>query len=93
MAGTAQNYCAALTLAGGGWRLPSLVELSTLIDYSSLTGQNIDSNAFPNTPAAGFWSATPLVNSGGASAWGVGFDYGYTTTDVTSAAHYVRCVR
>ncbi len=29
---TAERYCAGLTVAGGGWRVPSVKELATLVD-------------------------------------------------------------
>jgi hypothetical protein len=57
-AADAQTYCAGLgaTLGGTGWRLPTLKELYTLIDYSQATAPHIDPTAFPNTPTDWFWS-------------------------------------
>lgn len=74
----AQNYCANLTLAGGGWRVPSIKELATLVDleapYPGPLGVEpaIDTHAFPDTPATQFWSSTPLVGQT-ESAWYVDF--------------------
>jgi Protein of unknown function (DUF1566) len=74
----AQNYCANLTLAGGGWRVPSIKELATLVDlevpYPGPLGVEpaIDTHAFPNTPATQFWSSSPLVGQT-ESAWYVDF--------------------
>jgi len=59
------------------WRLPGIVELLTLVK----TGSNptIDTAAFPNTPSAPYWSASPYV-ANAAVAWYVSFfngiDYG-----------------
>lgn len=43
----AQQYCAALSLSPGGWRLPSAAELTTLIVPDQGTGCTIASCAFP----------------------------------------------
>jgi hypothetical protein len=92
--GTAQFYCASLSLNGGGWRMPTIGELVTLVDYSQ-TGGNvamIDSTYFPGTPAAAFWASTPVSGATGL-AWIVYFNNGNTNASATSAANYVRCVR
>jgi hypothetical protein len=81
-------YCAGLTLAGGGWHLPTITELESIVDrrYSP----TIDPTAFPSTPPAGFWSSS--VASGG-NGWLVTFYGGYSSYDDTSATGRVRCVR
>src|SRR5262245_33278607 len=48
----ASAYCAALSVDGGGWRLPTIHELHTLVD-ESLANPAIDTTAFPNTPDGG----------------------------------------
>lgn len=55
------NHTEALAVAASqaGWRLPSVDELKTLIDLA-LTQPAIDVQAFPDTPAFGYWSATPV---------------------------------
>jgi hypothetical protein len=83
----ARSYCAGL---GGGWRLPSLKELLTLVDPTR-PPPTIDP-AFPNTPAEGFWSASPYVRSSG-YAWLVFFSTGSSADSATSSAYRVRCVR
>jgi hypothetical protein len=84
-------YCPTVTDDGGGWRLPSLKELVTLIDNTRYNPA-IDVNVFSGTNDA-FWSATPLSGST-ASAWNIRFYLG--TADIslpaTSGAQ-VRCVR
>jgi hypothetical protein len=91
--GTAQYYCANLSLDGGGWRLPTMKELTTIVDYSVASpGPTIDANAFPSTPASFFWSSNPLVGASG-FAWQVDFSYGETGNGNVSAMGAVRCVR
>jgi len=86
------GVCSRLQLNGGGWRVATLSELTTLIDFSQSGGPYVDSAAFPSTPSALFWSATPLSGTT-ATAWRVDFSNGYwNTTDATTAG-YVRCVR
>ncbi|MDD2925569.1 DUF1566 domain-containing protein, partial [Rhodoferax sp.] len=43
------------------WRLPTLWELASLVDYSQY-GPAINRTMFPNTPSEEFWSATPYAN-------------------------------
>lgn len=87
----AQDYCAALTLSGSGWRLPNRSELVTLVDLTKLSG-TIDATAFPNTQPHWFWSATSLPGVG-ENAFYVSFDRGDTHYYRTDHAMLVRCVR
>lgn len=84
-------YCTGLSRAGGGWRLPSVGELLTLVDPARFDPA-IDPTAFPTTPAEHFWSSSPYVGSSG-DAWFVDFSDGYTLQYRTSGTHRVRCVR
>ena len=90
----AKTYCAGVgsSLGGTGWRLPTLKELQSLVDYSQTTYSKIDSTAFPGTPSERFWSASPLVGSS-SSAWRVFFGLGSSYYDDVSMYNYVRCVR
>ncbi len=83
--------CATLDLQGQGWRLPNMKELQTLVDESRASPA-IDTQAFPDTPAEGFWAATPLVGST-TSAWFVSFDEGIAYNALTTHLYRYRCVR
>ena len=89
----AKTYCAGVgaSLGGTGWRLPTLKELQTIVDYSQ-SNPSIDSTAFPSTPAAWFWSSSPLAGSS-SDAWVVAFNAGYAYYDVVSDTNDVLCVR
>lgn len=96
----AKKYCAQLTPLAGGWRLPTLRELLSLVDPTELPPA-IDHEAFPGTPSdpgpnepgkAGFWSSTDFAGQDG-TAWFVNFQYGSTNHEAKSVRKRVRCVR
>jgi hypothetical protein len=79
------------------WRVPSRVELSTLVDYSGRSnalggarGPNIDTDYFPNTGSI-YWSSSPRVDWNDA-AWSVTFGNG-AYADQTGRREYPRLVR
>jgi Protein of unknown function (DUF1566) len=87
----ARNYCSVLNLAGKqGWRLPSSVELLTLIDERA-DSPMIDRVAFPNTPGEPFWSTTDFGGVPG-MAWQIYFDRGNGLYGLPNATFRVRCV-
>ncbi|UYK82288.1 DUF1566 domain-containing protein [Xanthomonas sacchari] len=64
--------CAALDYAGHtDWALPSRPQLESLIDLKRYVPA-IDTDAFPDFPAARFWTSDECAWSS-ASAWGVDF--------------------
>ncbi|HEY3354655.1 MAG TPA: DUF1566 domain-containing protein [Polyangia bacterium] len=86
----AKSYCAGLTLAGGGWRLPTVRELQTIVDEGAYAPA-IDGAAFPQTLTLPYWSATPYVPVRG--AWMVDFTEGRVEDHEVSDVMPVRCVR
>jgi hypothetical protein len=86
----ATAYCRALSLDGGGWRLPTVKELHTLVD-EGLANPAIDAEAFPDTPSLYFWSSTALA--GFAFVWSVSFLDGTDTWAPGENMQRVRCVR
>lgn len=86
-----QRAAAQASSTAVAWRLPNIKELSSIADIS-LQNPAIDAAAFPATPAANFWSASPFVVIP-ADAWTVSFLNGYVFTDLRSNRFYVRLVR
>jgi len=84
-------YAASLKLGGGGWRLPTVEELASIVDYTR-RNPAIDEEAFPNTPSEWFWSSTTLAG-GSSSAWLVGFGDGDVIYYYVAGTGRVRCVR
>ncbi|MEI6806687.1 MAG: DUF1566 domain-containing protein [Myxococcaceae bacterium] len=88
-------YCTNLNLGGfsSGWRLPTIKELATLVDYSvPQYSLMMDATAFAGEPASWFWSSTPLADTP-AYAWNVHFDVGNVNDNYVSNILFVRCVR
>jgi len=91
----AKTYCAGLdsTLGGSGWRMPTVKELLTVVDYSQ-TFPSIDATAFPSTPADRFWSSSLASFQPGVTPYIVKFDIGAVDGSADqSNLFYVRCVR
>ena len=87
----AGSYCSHLRLGGKkGWRLPSLVELLTLIDERARSPM-IDGAAFPGTPGEPFWSSSKFGN-GPALMWYARFDQGTGLYTRPIEPFRVRCV-
>jgi hypothetical protein len=86
-------YCSELNLANFSWRLRTVKELSTLVDYSLNYGSLMMSLvAFPGEPASYFWSSTAQAGNF-ANAWYVDFNYGEIGVYAAALNHFVRCVR
>lgn len=84
----AATYCANL---GGAWRLPTRLELVSLVDFTiAYPGLPINQTYFPNTPGAAFWTSSAYASG---YAWFVAFDSGVSSADVVDSASKVRCVR
>jgi hypothetical protein len=88
----AQTYCASLNLGGFRWRLPTMKELLTLVDFSQSSSPTIDLGAFPSTPEDEFWTSTAFAGGSGRGL-GVDFSYGLAYTTSSSIQYNARCVR
>jgi Protein of unknown function (DUF1566) len=91
---TSPNWRAALAIAnaeGGGWRLPNVKELVSLVDLTR-SDPTIDPVAFPATLVSSYWSSTPY-NDYPEFAWAVGFNIGAVNFWHTDIGYRVRLVR
>jgi hypothetical protein len=98
-AGTAQNYCGNLQLAGHtDWRVPTIIELISVCDPSLWSSSTPMMNAtfFPGLSSLSApyqMSATPVAGATAGTAWALFFE---TTADpwtTTVTSGNVRCVR
>jgi hypothetical protein len=93
----AKAYCAspalASTLGGAGWRLPTRIELESIVDHMRSTSA-LDTNVFPQPlrDEDRYWTASPYARQAGWS-WHVNFDFGRTEAAVNTSNLRVRCVR
>jgi Protein of unknown function (DUF1566) len=84
-------YCAQLAVAGGGWRVPSKIELESLLDLRP------DHSGFDGAPLLGgaareHWTSSPFPEMPG-TAYLVEFGMGISAIADTSKFQLVRCVR
>ena len=88
----AKDDCEALELGGFcDWRLPSRIELASIVDYG-VYDPCINKSIFPNTPSEFFWSSSTYAGPAG-QAWIVDFTDGDVKPDDTGVAYRKRCVR
>jgi len=86
----ATQYCDDLVLGGkADWRLPSLNELATIIDYSR---SNPAIDPIFTCRSGNYWSSSSLAGYE-EGAWFAVFDYGYMDWRTKTQTYYVRCVR
>lgn len=105
----ALTYCDTLTAAGGGWRLPSVKELLTIVDETRVNPAS-DPEVFPDVPAfdeshqLSFWSGSAQGGDFFAGfeneRWYLRLHFGETwstqyprTTVTLDTEIFVRCVR
>jgi hypothetical protein len=85
----AQTACENL---GPSWRLPTRLELLTIVNYR-VSFPAIDRAYFPQTPLSYlFWSSTPYAPNAN-NAWKVNFNAGITGNYDKTGNGNVRCVR
>jgi hypothetical protein len=83
-------YCAGLALDGGGWRLPTIDELMSIVD--TRFDPTIDPTYFPGTPRERFHSSSPDAGSP-SNGWRINFMNGVAYTTVGGYPGRARCVR
>jgi hypothetical protein len=87
--GQAVRQCAS---KGGDWRLPTRVELVSLVDFTLSNGLPTIYTIFINTPRERFWTSSHSAGDPNIG-WYVGFDDGSAHQVTTSDAYRIRCVR
>jgi hypothetical protein len=87
----AADYCASLSLDGGGWRLPAVKELLSLLDVSR-SNPALDAAAFPQATNGTYWSGSDQAGVAGGK-WTVYFVYGNLSWTGATDHNVVRCVR
>lgn len=92
--GEAAGYCASLQLGGQqGFRLPTVKELASLIDFTTTKGLRIDERSFPGTQSLSYVTSTRYGADPTMSLWVVDFGSGDIILQVADASYYVRCVK
>jgi len=88
------DYCEALALDGGRWRLPNFNELYYLADRSTYNPA-MDSTFKNVNTSSSYWSSTTYAYGTNLTnlAWVVYFNFGNDSIDNKSNSYYVRCVR
>ncbi|WP_415407796.1 PKD domain-containing protein [Sulfurovum sp. CS9] len=92
-------HCNALTLDGGGWRLPTVRELETLVNYDECC-PSMDTVVFQNITLGNYRTSTTYENDS-SKAWIVRFqNWGYSSPELKDwevddggSSYWVRCVR
>lgn len=85
-------HCQAKTVGGQeGWRLPSIKELSTLIDSSQKDPALPSGHPFRDIKSSIYWSSTPS-ESDDIVAWHVSFFTGESVTDQKSQTRRAWCM-
>jgi hypothetical protein len=87
----AKAYAESLKLAGAFWRLPTITELLTLVDYGRCDPA-IDTDFFTCKPNF-HWTSTPAAYAPSGCAWLVDFDDGSSYWNFHNSEFFVRPVR
>jgi hypothetical protein len=86
-----QVWAKSITSSGSPWRMPTMIELSTMMDMSR-HGSPLNATLFPDTPKAYVWSAT--VNERTPThAWAMLYTNGYMMSSWQTVSYYLRLVR
>jgi hypothetical protein len=89
----ASNYCSTLSLGGySGWRLPTFIELASIIDYTRAYTSAAINAIFNALISDNVWSSTTSAGVP-TDVWGFSFYNGGTVMITSSTPANVRCVR
>ena len=94
----ALDYCYSAYIGGrGGWRLPTIAELTTLISTAITNPALPEDHPFTNIQAEDideYWSSTTVAGDV-SNAWRCGFEMGIIGYDdkLANYRHYIRAVR
>ena len=89
----AARYCAEKPPgAAGPWRLPTYLELISLVDYTVVPPGATIGPAFPDRPAVWFWTSSPTVCEVPPKAWYVDFARGDAHNTTVDTNLRIRCV-
>ncbi|TGK27045.1 DUF1566 domain-containing protein [Leptospira yasudae] len=61
---SALGYCNTLGLAGRAWRLPTVKELQSLVDFGRTAFPIINVTTFPDTVGGYYWTSTNALSNG-----------------------------
>lgn len=84
------DYCEALSMDEGGWRLPNFNELYSIADRS--TSDPAMDSTFINIIPNEYWTSTTYAN-GTRNAWIVSFSKGNDNSSNKTYIKHVRCLR
>jgi hypothetical protein len=90
----AVSYCAGLGLNGHTWRLPSVNELSSLVDDNPIIAKvspAIDQCVFSDTSPNTYYMSSSIGGGSTPTPWALNYEDGFDSNSQTSG--YVRCVR
>ena len=89
----AKRFCLQSNLGGfSDWRLPSKLELLTLVERNKFN-PSIDRSFFPKALPVNYWTSYTGASAVGSAAWLVNFGFGETLFFNKSNEFNVRCVR
>jgi hypothetical protein len=89
----AERYCDGLRIKGESFRLPSRIELLSLVDFTRATVY-LDEEAFPDERAGKYWTSSGYAKDT-RNGWVVNFEFGTTLVGIEALTKklLVRCVR
>jgi len=86
------EQCKNLKLAGKKWRLPTLHQLLSLVDYKrNANAPFISEQFFPNIQSNYYWSSSTYAQPTSSACY-VNFNYGGVHYNAKTYNYYVRCV-